>query len=74
MDDMVWADGLLVFYEIFRYLEGAMLRLKNSRVGQLRIEGMQRTEAFERDLEYYLGRGWMKNYTPRYTVSSFSLT
>ena len=65
MDDSVWADGLLVFYEVFRYLEGAMLRLKNTKVGQLRIEGLQRTEAFESDLEFYLGKGWMKNYTPR---------
>lgn len=65
MDDAVWADGLLVFYEVFRYLEGAMLRLNNTKVGQLRIEGLQRTEAFERDLDFYLGKGWMKNYTPR---------
>ena len=64
-DDSVWADGLLVFYEIFRYLEGAMDRLKNTKVGLLNIPGLQRTEAFEEDLEYYLGKGWMKNYTPR---------
>ncbi|XP_011499102.1 PREDICTED: heme oxygenase [Ceratosolen solmsi marchali] len=71
MDDKVWADGLLVFYEIFRYLEGAMLRLKNTKVGQLRIEGLQRTEAFEKDLEFYLGKGWMKNYTPRDSVIKY---
>jgi hypothetical protein len=65
MDDKVWADGLLVFYEIFRYLEGAMLRLKNTKVGQLRIVGLHRTLAFEKDLDFYLGKGWMKNYTPR---------
>ncbi|OXU17304.1 hypothetical protein TSAR_012085 [Trichomalopsis sarcophagae] len=71
MDDAVWADGLLVFYEVFRYLEGAMLRLNNTKVGQLRIEGLQRTEAFERDLEFYLGKGWMKNYTPRDSVTRY---
>ncbi|XP_058792842.1 heme oxygenase 1 [Phymastichus coffea] len=71
MDDKVWADGLLVFYEVFRYLEGAMLRLKNTKVGQLRIEGLQRTEAFEKDLEFYLGKGWMKNYTPRESVARY---
>ncbi|KAJ8687703.1 hypothetical protein QAD02_023497 [Eretmocerus hayati] len=71
MDNKVWADGLLVFYEIFRYLEGAMLRLRNTKVGQLRVEGLQRTEAFEKDLEYYLGRGWMKNYTPRDSVARY---
>ncbi|XP_012267959.1 uncharacterized protein LOC105692954 [Athalia rosae] len=67
-DSGVWADGLLVFYEIFRYLEGAMIRLKNTKVGSLRLPGIQRTEAFELDLEYYLGKGWMKNYTPRDSV------
>lgn len=64
-DDTVWADGLLAFYEIFRYLEGAMDRLKNTKVGILNIPGLQRTEAFEKDLDYYLGKGWIKNYTPR---------
>ncbi|XP_014207503.1 heme oxygenase 1 [Copidosoma floridanum] len=70
-NDKVWADGLLVFYEIFRYLEAAMLRLKNTEVGQLRINGLQRTEAFEKDLEFYLGKHWMKNYTPRESVVKY---
>ncbi|XP_033207940.1 heme oxygenase 1 [Belonocnema kinseyi] len=70
-DDSVWADGLLVFYEIFRYLEGAMDRLKNTKVGLLNVPGLQRTEAFEQDLEYYLGKGWMKNYTPRTSVVKY---
>lgn len=42
-----------------------MDRLKNTKVGLLNIAGIQRTEAFEKDLEYYLGKGWIKNYTPR---------
>lgn len=72
-DDTVWADGLLAFYEIFRYLEGAMDRLKNTKVGILNIPGLQRTEAFEKDLDYYLGKGWIKNYTPRNSVAKYLL-
>nr|XP_050848452.1 heme oxygenase 1 isoform X1 [Vespula vulgaris] len=71
LDDSVWADGLLVFYEIFRYLEGAMIRLKNTKIGLLRLTELQRTEAFEQDLEYYLGKGWMKNYSPRDSVIKY---
>ncbi|KAG7189902.1 hypothetical protein KM043_006071 [Ampulex compressa] len=71
LDDSVWADGLLAFYEIFRYLEGAMVRLKNTKIGLLPLSELQRTEAFERDLEYYLGKGWMKNYSPRDSVIKY---
>ncbi|XP_014471385.1 PREDICTED: uncharacterized protein LOC106742702 [Dinoponera quadriceps] len=66
LDDSVWADGLLVFYEVFRYLEGAMIRLKNTKIGLLPLGELQRTEAFERDLDHYLGKEWRKNYSPRY--------
>lgn len=68
LDDTIWADGLLVFYEVFRYLEGAMVRLKNTKIGLLPLQELQRTEAFERDLDHYLGKGWRKNYSPRYIV------
>lgn len=65
-NDAVWADGLLVFYEIFRYLDGAMIRLRNTKIGLLPFSELQRTEAFERDLDHYLGKEWRKNYAPRY--------
>lgn len=68
LDDSVWADALLVFYEVFRYLEGAMIRLRNTKIGLLPLSELQRTEAFERDLDHYLGKGWRKNYSPRYTL------
>jgi heme oxygenase len=69
----VWADGLLVFYEIFRYLEEAMIRLKDTHVGELCIEGMQRTDAFEKDLSFYLGNDWKKTYKPRNSVIKYLL-
>nr|CAD7425602.1 unnamed protein product [Timema monikensis] len=64
-DNSVWADGLLVFYEIFNYLEEAMNRLRHTPIGLLKIEGLDRTEAFEKDLTFYLGNDWKKTYTPR---------
>lgn len=33
-DDGVWAEGLLVFYEIFRRLEEAMLNHRDSLLGK----------------------------------------
>lgn len=71
LDDSVWADGLLIFYEIFRYLELAMIRWKHTEVGSLLQNELRRTEAFERDLEFYLGKEWTKNYNPRESVTKY---
>nr|CAD7441760.1 unnamed protein product [Timema bartmani] len=70
-DNSVWADGLLVFYEIFRYLEEAMSRLRHTPIGLLNIEGLDRTEAFEKDLTFYLGNDWKKTYAPRESVVQY---
>ncbi|RZF34103.1 hypothetical protein LSTR_LSTR009744 [Laodelphax striatellus] len=70
-DNSVWAEGLLIFYEIFRYLENAMTRLRATPLGELHIAGMDRTEAFERDLDFYLGPNWRKSYTPRDSVAKY---
>ncbi|XP_054257536.1 heme oxygenase 1-like [Macrosteles quadrilineatus] len=70
-DNSVWAEGLLVFYEIFRYLEEAMVRLKGTPVGEFKFEELMRTEAFQKDLEFYLGVNWAKNYTPRESVVKY---
>ncbi|XP_076644327.1 heme oxygenase isoform X2 [Halictus rubicundus] len=71
LNDSVWADGLLVFYEIFLYLEGAMIRLKNTKIGLFPIDKLSRVKAFERDLDFYLGKGWMRNYSPRDSVVKY---
>ena len=47
-----------------------MDRLKSTKLGLLNLSGLHRTEAFGADLEYYLGKGWIKNYTPRYFTRS----
>ncbi|XP_059479563.1 heme oxygenase 1 [Neocloeon triangulifer] len=70
-DNSVWAEGLLIFYEIFKFLESAMTRMSNSLVGELDIEGLRRTEAFERDLTFYLGEDWKTNYHPRLEVAAY---
>ncbi|GLH12458.1 Putative heme oxygenase 1 [Gryllus bimaculatus] len=72
-DNAVWAEGLLVFYEIFRYLEEAMARLKNTNVGKLDVEGMRRADAFQEDLNFYLGSEWTKQYEPRESVVKYLL-
>ncbi|XP_014221438.1 heme oxygenase [Trichogramma pretiosum] len=70
-DNQVWADGLLVFYEIFKFMEEAMFRLKDSPVGLMYVKGLERTEAFEKDLEYYLGKDWKKTYQSRKSVTDY---
>ncbi len=58
-NDQVWAEGLTVFYEVFKFLEEASERTRDSLLGELRVEGvMDRTAAFETDLDFYLGPEW----------------
>lgn len=70
-DNSVWAEGLLVFYEIFRFLEEAMVRLKGTPVGEYNFEELMRTEAFQKDLDFYLGEDWTKDYSPRESVTKY---
>jgi len=70
-DDSVWAEGLLVFYEIFKFLEEALERHKDSLIGDLLIPGMARTTALEADLAHYLGEEWKKDYVIREEVSGY---
>merc|ERR1712080_79220 len=70
-NDGVWADGLLVFYEIFKSLEEAMTRLKHTMIYELDIKGLRRTSSFEADLDWYLGPAWKKTYKPRDSVSEY---
>jgi len=70
-DDSVWAEGLLVFYEIFKYLEEALDRHKDSLIGDLLIPGMARTKALETDLSHYLGDDWRDDYVVRPEVKQY---
>ncbi|XP_073989905.1 heme oxygenase isoform X1 [Rhodnius prolixus] len=70
-DKDVWAEGLLIFYEIFRFLEQAMSANKESNLCKMYVNGMERTSAFEEDLKFYLGDDWKKNYTVRESVAKY---
>ncbi|CAL8069178.1 unnamed protein product [Orchesella dallaii] len=74
-DEKVWAEGLLVFYEIFRFLENALERLapRNTHFNKMNavIQDIQRTKAFEEDLQYYYGNNFLKTYRIRPSVAEY---
>lgn len=74
-DDRIWAEGLLIFYEIFRFLEESMVRLcpKNEHFNRMYkvIIGIERTPAFEIDLEFYYGKDYLKSYEIRPAVADY---
>lgn len=70
-DDNVWAEGLLVFYEIFKFLEESLAAHSDSLIGDLLVPGMARTDALESDLAHYLGDGWKDGYVVRPEVQSY---
>lgn len=69
-DDSVWAEGLLVFYEVFKFLEKSLTSHSDSLIGDLLIPGMARTEAFENDLDYFYG-DWRDGYEIRPEVQQY---
>lgn len=70
-DDSVWAEGLLVFYEIFKFLEESLVSHSDSLIGDLMIPGMARTEALETDLAHFMGDGWKEDYVIRPEVALY---
>lgn len=60
----VWCDGLLVFYEIFKYLEETVSQ-------DVLPTEIRRTEEFEKDLEFYKGLDWQKTYKVRESVQKY---
>ncbi|XP_055545162.1 uncharacterized protein LOC129730124 [Wyeomyia smithii] len=63
-DNSVWAEGLLIFYEIFKFLEQNVSH-------EYLPEEFHRTHQFELDLQFYLGNSWNQNYQPRKEVRSY---
>ena len=71
-DNSIWAEGLLCFYEIFKFLEEALDRLNHTLLSELDIKGMRRTKAFEEDLHFYYGKEWFENnYQPSPAVTAY---
>ncbi|KAJ6635396.1 Heme oxygenase 1 [Pseudolycoriella hygida] len=65
-NDRVWADGLQIFYEIFRFLE------QHTPVDWLPVE-YHRTAAFQSDLAHFLGEDWQDEYSIRGSVRKYLL-
>lgn len=63
-DNTVWSEGLLVFYEVFKYLEENVPE-------SLLPKEMHRREAFEADLDFYLTPEWRRDYVPREAVQRY---
>jgi heme oxygenase len=78
-DEKIWAEGLLIFYEIFKFLEAAVARLSlkshptNQHFSRFKsiIAGIERTNAFEADLDFYFGPGYLKEYSIRPSVAEY---
>jgi heme oxygenase 2 len=66
MNNDIWADGLLVFYEIFKYLEENVSQ-------QILPVDLFRTESFEKDIEFYKGSDWRVSYVTRPAVKKYLL-
>lgn len=73
-DVALYADTLSQFYFVFRSIEEGLRRVKKTleegpgagdgRIQALYLDPMLRTEAFERDLEFFLGPEWKQRVKP----------
>ncbi|XP_064552625.1 uncharacterized protein Ho [Drosophila montana] len=63
-DDEVWYDGLLVFYELYKFFEANLPE-------RLLPKELHRAAAFERDFAYFYGADWDKSYEPRPAVKVY---
>ncbi|XP_037942951.1 uncharacterized protein LOC119675806 [Teleopsis dalmanni] len=63
-NETVWADGLLAFYEIYKFFETHLPET-------LLPKELYRTAAFEKDLNIFLGSNWQENYEPRESVKKY---
>lgn len=71
IDDRVWAEGLLVFYEVFKFLEKSMENTRYTNVVKFFHPDLARTPYFETDLEFYYGPKWKEDYPPRECVRNY---
>ncbi|XP_049278460.1 heme oxygenase 1 [Anopheles funestus] len=63
-DNRVWAEGLLIFYDVFKHLEQRVPH-------DFLPPELHRTVQFEQDLRFYLGEGWMERHTPKPEVRAY---
>lgn len=71
-DTKLYAEAITEFYFVFRTIEECIDRLKEDpRIHQFYIKEMFRKEAFERDLEYFLGSDWSENIRPSIPAQAY---
>ncbi|XP_073841697.1 heme oxygenase [Musca autumnalis] len=63
-DDAVWYDGLLSFYEIYKFLEDNLPE-------ELLPKELRRIDAFEKDFAYFYGDNWKDTYEIRPAVRKY---
>uniref|UniRef100_A0A182J5N0 Heme oxygenase n=1 Tax=Anopheles atroparvus TaxID=41427 RepID=A0A182J5N0_ANOAO len=63
-DSRVWAEGLLIFYDVFKHLEQRVPH-------DFLPPELHRTAQFEQDLQFYLGAGWKEQHTPKPEVRAY---
>ncbi|KAH8247822.1 hypothetical protein KR038_010474 [Drosophila bunnanda] len=63
-DDEVWYDGLLAFYEVYKFFETHLPE-------RLLPKELYRAAAFERDFAYFYGADWKKEYEIRPAVQKY---
>jgi len=74
-DDKIWVDGLLIFFEIFRFLEQALARLRHKnphfKLMWTVLEDIPRTTAFIEDISYYRGPDIIQKYEPSPALADY---
>lgn len=63
-DDEVWYDGLLAFYEVYKFFETHLPE-------RLLPKELYRAKAFERDFAYFYGSNWRDTYEIRPAVQKY---
>jgi len=62
-DETVWAEGILTFSCVFKHLEQAMERNKDSLLGDLDVPGLRRSKEFDNILKFYYGdNNWQSRF------------
>ncbi|XP_057334137.1 uncharacterized protein LOC130673202 isoform X1 [Microplitis mediator] len=71
-NNKIWADGLLIFYEIFKFLEESIDKKIHSKIECFQfLYDLKRSQAIQDDLNYYLNKDWLKSYSPRPAVIKY---
>jgi len=61
-DDTVWKQGILTFSCVYKHLEQALERNKDSLLGDLDVDGLRRTQQFDNILQHYYGEAWQSEF------------